>query len=113
MKVTYSSKNGRLTAEVAGETQKDVFQQIASFQEVFEETKCGACQGENLRFVVRNVDDNDFFELHCQNVNCRHRLAFGQHKKGGSLFPSRKDKDGTWLTKNGWTKWNPETKKEE
>jgi hypothetical protein len=114
MKITYKSKNGRLVAEVQGETQKDVFQQIASFQEVFEETACGACSGEDLRFVVRrNAADDDFFELHCQNPKCRARLAFGQHKKGGSLFPSRKDKDGKYLDKGGWTRWNPETKKEE
>jgi hypothetical protein len=112
MKITYRARNG-LSAEMQGENQKDLFQQIASFQEVFEETVCGACSGEDLRFVVRNVDDNDFYELHCQTVSCRSRLAFGQHKKGGSLFPSRKDKDGKWLPKNGWTKWNPETKKEE
>jgi hypothetical protein len=113
MKITYSSRNGRLAVEIQADTQKDLFQQISSFQEVFDETACGACQNTDLRFVVRNVDDNDFFELHCLNTSCRHRLAFGQHKKGGSLFPSRKDKDGKWLPKNGWTKWNPDTKKEE
>lgn len=113
MKITYSSKNGRLAAEIEGKSQKDLFHQISAFQEVFEETKCGACGGEELRFVVRNVEDNDFYELHCLNSQCRARLAFGQHKKGDSLFPSRKDKEGKWLPKNGWTKWNPETKREE
>ena len=111
MKITYSSKNGRLAAEMEGKSQKDLFQQISSFQEVFEESKCGACECEDIRFVVRSVEDNDFYELHCQK--CKHRLAFGQHKKGDSLFPVRKDKEGKWLPKNGWTKWNPETKRDE
>jgi len=110
MKITYSSKNGRLKAELEGESQKDLFEQISSFQEIFEEAKCGACQGEDLRFVVRTVDDNSFYELHC--VSCRSRFAFGQHKgTSGSLFPRRKDSEGNYLPKNGWTKWNPETKK--
>lgn len=113
MKITYKSRSGRIAAEIESDTQKGLFQEIAAFQEVFDEILCGACSGEDLRFVVRNVDDNDFFELHCQNPACRHRLAFGQHKKGGSLFPSRKDKEGKWLPKGGWTKWNPDTKKEE
>lgn len=114
MKITYSSRDGRLAAEIEGKSQKDLFQSISSFQEVFEINTCGACGEEGmLRFVVRNVDDNDFYELHCTNVNCRSRLAFGQHKKGDSLFPVRKDKEGKWLPKSGWIKWNPDTKKEE
>lgn len=109
MKIRYSSKNGRLSAELDGETQKDLFQQISSFQEVFEESKCGLCSKEDIRFVVRvNKDNDDFFELHCLNAACRARLAFGQHKKGGSLFPHRKDKEGTYLPNNGWTKYVPQ-----
>ena len=34
-------------------------------------------------------------------------------KKGGRLFPKRKDKEGNWLPDGGWVKWNPDTKKEE
>lgn len=112
MKVTYSSKNGRLSIQLDGDSQKDVFRQISSFQEVFEESSCGACSSEDLRFVVRTVDDNNFYELHCNK--CYSRLAFGQHKnKEGTLFPRRKDEEGKVLGKRGWTKWNPETKKEE
>jgi hypothetical protein len=111
MKITFASKNGRMSIEVEAKEQTDAFEQIASFQEVFEESKCGACQDDNLRLVVRSVDDNKFYELHCQK--CRARLAYGQHKKGGTLFPRRKSDDGKWLDKSGWTKWNAETKKEE
>lgn len=112
MKITYSSKNGRLAIEVSGDSQKDVFRQISSFQEVFEEQHCGSCGKDDLRFVVRNVDDNQFYELHCND--CSSRLAFGQHKgKEGTLFPRRKGEDGKLVGKRGWTKWNPETKKEE
>ena len=112
MKVRFTS--GRLSVEVEGEKQKDIFQQIASFQEVFEHNKCLACQCEETRFVVRIVEDNDFYEMHCTNKTCLARLAFGQHKsKAGTLFPKRKDQDGKWLPNNGWVKFDPSTIKKD
>ena len=111
MKVTYTTKNERLTTEIEGDSPRDIFASIAKFQEVFEETTCGKCGSENLRFVVRNVDDNFYFEIRC--MDCGARLAFGSHKKGGGLFPKRKDAEGNWLPDNGWVKWNPKTEKNE
>ena len=97
--------------ELEGETQADLFEQLAHFQEVFDESQCGKCQSEDLRFQVRNVDDNLYYELKC--ADCGARLAFGVMKKGGRLFPRRKDRDSNWLPNRGWVKWNPETKQEE
>ena len=111
MKVNYQTSNGRISVEIEGDSQRDIFAEIARFQEVFEETVCGKCGSENLRFVVRNVDDNLYYELKC--LDCGAKLAFGVMKKGGRLFPKRKDKEGNWLPNAGWVKWNPETKKEE
>jgi hypothetical protein len=34
------------------------------------------------------------------------------HKKGGGLFPKRKDKDDKWLPDAGWMKWDADKKKE-
>ena len=62
----------------------------------------------NFRFVVRNVDGNDYYELRCND--CGAVLAFGQHKKGGTLFPKRKDDEGNYLPNKGWHKWSPEAK---
>jgi len=119
MKVSHKSSNGRIEIFAEGETQKDVFRQLSALQEVFEEQKCGVCQGEDLRFVVRTVEDNDFYELHCQTTHfdinpphtarqCRAKLAFGQHKgKEGTLFPKRKDAEGKYLPNNGWSVWTP------
>jgi ribosomal protein L40E len=107
MKITYTTKNGRIKVEIDGESQKDLFEGISKFQEVFDESSCGKCQSENLRFVVRNVDDNLYYELRC--LDCGARLSFGVHKKGGGLFPKRKDNDGKWLPDGGWVKWNPKT----
>ena len=104
MKVTI---NG-ITAE--GESHKDVFQQLASLQEVFDNRVCGACGSEHVKFVVRTVDDNNFYEIQCTEIKCRAKLAFGQHKKNNSLFPKRKDDEGNWLPSSGWTKYVPVTK---
>ena len=112
MKATFQS--GRLSIEVEGEKQKDVFGELARAQEVFQHEACGKCKGGELRFVVRNVDDNDFYEIHCLDRQCRARLAFGQHKgKEGTLFPRRKNSDSEWLPNGGWMKYNPTTGKEE
>ena len=111
MKVTYQTKNGRLNVELEGDSQRDIFGEIAKFQEVFEEGVCGKCDSDNIRFVVRNVDDNLYHELRC--TGCSAKLSFGSHKKGGGLFPKRKDGDGNWLSDRGWLKWNSKTEKNE
>jgi hypothetical protein len=60
MKLTYTTANNRIRAEFDADTHRELFTQISKFQEVFEETKCGKCGSENLRFVVRTVDENEF-----------------------------------------------------
>ena len=107
MKLKYTTSNGKISVEFDGESYKDLFGQISSFQEIFEETHCGACESENLKFIVRTVDENDYYELRC--LDCGARLSFGVMKKGGGLFPKRKDKDGNWLPNRGWVKWNKDT----
>ena len=109
MKVTYTS--GKIAVEIDADTQVELFQQLANFQEIFAETNCGKCGSENIRFQVRNVDDNLYYELRCADYGAK--LAFGVMKKGGRLFPKRKDKEGNWLPNNGGVKWNPDTKREE
>lgn len=95
----------KLEFELEGAGQKEIFKELAIIQEIFAEEKCGLCGSTNLRFVVRNVDGNDYYELRCND--CGAILAFGQHKKGGTLFPKRKDDEGNWLQNKGWHKWAP------
>tara|TARA_R110000824_G_scaffold14985_3_gene63341 strand:- start:10876 stop:11205 length:330 start_codon:yes stop_codon:yes gene_type:complete len=109
MKVQYTS--GPIKVEIEADTQIELFQQLANFQEIFAENLCGKCGSENIRYQVRNVDDNLYYELRC--AGCNAKLAFGVMKKGGRLFPKRKDKEGKWLPNGGWVKWNPDTQKEE
>lgn len=105
MKLTYRA-NDRLSFEIEGEGQKEVFKGLATVQEIFGEDKCGLCSCNAIRFVVRNVEDNDYYEMRCND--CGAVLSFGQHKKGGTLFPKRKDDEGNWLPNKGWHKWQKE-----
>jgi DNA-directed RNA polymerase subunit RPC12/RpoP len=111
MKISYTTKNGKIKAEFDSESPKDLFSEINKFQEVFEEDTCGKCGSEDIKYIVRNIDDNQYYELRCNK--CSARLSFGVNKKGGGLFPKRKDNDGNWLPDSGWVKWNPKTEKAE
>lgn len=102
MKLRYKVSS-KLEFELEAEGQKEIFKELASIQEIFGEEKCGLCQSTNLRFVTRNVDGNDYYELRC--ADCGAVLAYGQHKKGGTLFPKRKDDEGNYLPNRGWYKW--------
>lgn len=119
MKVQYTTRDGRMTVEIEGKTQVDIFEQLAAFTEVFEDRTCtrNGKSSDNVRYVVReNEAEDKFYELHCLDKDANligARLAFGQHKKGGTLYPKRKDKDGNWLPNNGWTKFNKATGKDE
>lgn|SRR3990167_6523999 len=111
------SPNVEVVAE--GETQKDVFTNLANMQEVFGESKCGKCGSTELQFITRTVDDNNYYELRCkaylteEKKFCGAKLSYGSHKKGDSLFPKRKDEEGKYKGKNGWVRFNKETNKEE
>jgi hypothetical protein len=102
MKVIYKA-NDKLTFELEASGQKEIFKELALIQEIFSEEKCGLCSSTNLKFIVRNVDGNDYYELRC--ADCGALLAFGQHKKGGTLFPNRKDDNGNYLPNKGWHKY--------
>ena len=105
MKINYTTKNQRLNVEINTDSIKDAFKELAIFQEVFDETNCQLCKNDDLQFVVRTVDNNDYYELRCKS--CFAKLAFGQHKSGGSLFPKRKLASGEFDKENkGWHKWN-------
>lgn len=107
MKVKYKVGE-KLEFELEGSGQKEIFKELALIQEIFGEEKCGLCGSGNIKFVVRNVEGNDYYELRCGD--CGAILAFGQHKKGGTLFPKRKDDDGNYLSNRGWHKWSKDSK---
>ena len=119
MKLNYTTSNGRIAVEFEADTQRAMFAEIANFQEVFEEDKCGKCGCQDLKYVVRTVNDDEYYELRCTNPTggpdgraCRAKFAFGLNKKGGGMFPKRKDGDD-WLPDGGWVRWNPKTESNE
>ena len=84
MKVTYTS--GKISVEIEADTQIELFQQLANFQEIFAETKCGKCGSEHTKYVCRlDKDENDWLEVVCQE--CRAEVIFGRAKKGGVIYP--------------------------
>jgi hypothetical protein len=107
MKLKYKV-NEKLEFELEGNGQKEVFKELSTIQEIFAEDACGVCNKKDIRYIVRNVDGNDFYELRC--IDCGAVLAFGQHKKGGTLFPKRKDENNNYLPNRGWHKWTKDTK---
>ena len=106
MKLNYKVSD-KLQFELEGAGQKEVFKDLAIIQEIFGEKNCGLCGKDSIRFVVRNVEDNDYYELRC---DCGGILSFGQHKKGGTLFPKRKDDEGNYMPNKGWHKWQKDNK---
>jgi hypothetical protein len=104
MKVTFYATDN-LKFEVDGEMQIDVFEKISSIQEVFSHTTCGVCGAEAIFRVREDKEGNKYYEMYCIDLSCRAKLAFGQNKKGGTLYPKRKDKEGNWIPNNGWEKY--------
>lgn len=120
MLVEYTTLDGRIKVTIEGKTQTDIFEQLAQFQEVFEDSECvrNGQTSNKVRYIVREDDDaNKYYEKVCFDMTKKEcngaKLAYGQHKKGGTLFPKRKDKDGNWLPNSGWVKYNKTTGKEE
>ncbi len=103
MKLRYKVGD-KLEFELEGAGQKEIFKELAAIQEIFGEESWGICGSKHIKFIVRNIDGNDYFELRCSD--CAAILAFGQHKKGGTLFPKRKDDEGNYLPHKGWHKWD-------
>jgi hypothetical protein len=108
MKLNYRV-NDKLEFELEGAGQKEIFKELSTIQEIFGEESCGLCNKNNIRYIVRNVEGNDFYELRCSD--CGAVLAFGQHKKGGTLFPKRKDEANDYLPNRGWHKWQKDNSK--
>lgn len=99
----------KVIVEAESEKQTEIFEQLHSLQEVFGQSRCGKCGNEDsFKYVVREVDDNKFYELRCEK--CRAKITFGAHKRGNTLFPKRKDDEGEYLPDNGWLRWNKDKK---
>jgi hypothetical protein len=91
---------GQFTIKLNSDNQKDLFEQLASFQEIFVRNNCCICGSEEVYFRTRTIDGNNFYEKVCGK--CNKTFSYGQNKKGDTLFP-----------KGPWTKWEPSLKEED
>lgn len=99
MKVTRKYLDGQFTVEADGENQREIFAQLAQWEEVLGE-KYKNSPGP-YKLVHRVVDDNPFYELH--HIGTPYKvLRFGCHKKGNTLFPKRTDDNEKPLPDGGW-----------
>jgi hypothetical protein len=111
-KAHYRSGNNRLSFEITGGSEKDIFEGIAHIQEVFEvDDKCGCCNSPQIIYRVRESADlkkkasYKYYEMVCRS--CSARFQFGQSQDMKSLFPKRRDENGNWLPNRGWSKYVP------
>lgn len=115
MKITRSYSNG-ITVEIEGNTQAEVFEQLASCDEVFRDTTCKAkmkgefYKSDDVVFRVRKDDEeNKYYELVCLGSDepklSRFVRKFGAHKKGGTLFPKYKVPENHVVGFAGWCKF--------
>ena len=91
--------------EVSGGTIKEVFKELADYQQIFGEKLCGQCRSTDLVFDHRtDTEGHDYYSVKC--TACGAQLGFGQNKTGGGLFPKRKNADGVWDSEHfGWFQW--------
>lgn len=101
---------GGLVFELDVTDDRALFEKIAHLQEVFNNQTCGKCSSEKVVFRVREVEDDKYYEMHCNE--CRARFSMGCKKKDNELFPKRKDAEGNYLPDNGWTRWDKAQQKE-
>jgi hypothetical protein len=109
MEAHFRTRNGQLSFKLSGATVKEVFEELAEVEEIFDMAQyCGVCQNTEIGHRVRENGGNKFYELHCLTPSCRARFSFGQSKDQKSLFPKRKDGEGNWIDNDGWVKYRPE-----
>lgn len=123
--------NSKVKLLIEGRDFTELFKEMSLSQEVFSDEVCGCCKKSNFKYVHRNVDGNDYYELRCQENNCGARLGFGISKEHrGQIYPKRhwnslgKEENGSqeqkqrlfqkkyaddhygYLPNNGWVKWS-------
>jgi len=97
---------GRAKITVDGDTTLACWDKIASASEILSAAStCGACGSNNTMLNTREYQGNHFREAVCLDCGCK--LAFGQRRSDGEIYPRRRDKEGNTIGGNGWVKWQP------
>lgn len=100
-----STTIGNFTVEVEGETQEELFSNMAEMAELLSAGAACGKSGQTDTIPRKRVSgEYTFYEWYC--VSSGAALALGQKKNGG-FFPKRKDKNtGDYLDNNGWQTWS-------
>ncbi len=124
MKLIYAI-NSYTSIEVDCANVKDIIKELTQLRDSVEFEFCGQCKGQTVLRHRKNADEDDFYEHVCVEPTCRAVLELGSNKEGNTLYKKRmktgkkgtaiKSEDGKaeYLPKNGWGKYNPETKQKE
>lgn len=120
MKVSYTSADGRLTFETEADKQQDLFEAIASFQEVFENDASALINGNlvtanDIKFIVREAEFKDekgktkkanYYEKRVVSGPMRgYKKEYGQYEDGSGLFPKRAPKENAIQGDNDWYRY--------
>jgi hypothetical protein len=124
MKLVYTTKDGRITVELEGSSDKEIFRKLAHFQEIFEDTPAAVLDGKpvsggDVVYRVRKArytDDKgkekeaEYFEkVVISGPLSWYKKSFGVLDDGSeNLFPKRPTEDDANVTRgqNGWHKYN-------
>ena len=95
-------------AEAEGQTVAEVFEALASLEEVFSgHETCGLCKKSGVRFQVRrDQKGNKYYQAVC--LACGAEFRFGVRRDPpGMLFPQLRDEQGNVKPNGGWAKYQP------
>ena len=106
MELTFTNTTGKLTLKTEAPTPIAAFETIAMFGDVFDETKCGVCGSEHIRFDVRRPKTFVYYNLVCRDCGCR--LDVSQHRDKVNLYIDRKDANDQPKHNAGWYKYTPD-----
>ena len=123
MKLLYTTKDGRMTVELEGSSDKELFRKLSHFQEIFEDTpaaKLGdkVVNGGDVSYRVRKAKYTDekgkekeaeyFEKVVVSGELMWYKKSFGVLDDGtDNLFPKRPSEDDTSVDRgfNGWHRY--------
>ena len=117
MKLSYTTADGRMTVELEGNSDKELFRKLARFQEVYEDTPSANIDGKNVKgegvkYKVRKAKYTDekgkekeaeyFEKVVTVGPMLYYKKSFGVLDDGtDNLFP-KKAPEGAIAGHNGW-----------
>jgi len=101
-KVTAKLRVGNAVIEGQGETQKELFENLADTAAIFTVTRCGMCQSQAIAPEHRITGEGGKFHYYSWRcVDCGGELHLGQKMDGVTLYLKTKEPANT----RGWSKY--------